>query len=93
MKKFKKKIILDLKNQEFRYTTTQQVIYTYLQALSMDGHIQLPYQSVNETSIFFTIQNNLPKDKYLYYRLDDDICKELVLENYICTLIQKYFRY
>jgi hypothetical protein len=57
---------VDLKNQEFRYTTTKQVIYTYLQALSIDGYMHLPFQSINETSIFFTIQNKLPKDKYLY---------------------------
>ena len=89
---------VDLTNQEFRYTTTKQVIYTYLQALSIDGYIQLPYQSINETSIFYTIQNKLPKDKYLYYRLngdkDDkcDICKEVVLEDYIYPLVDKYFR-
>ena len=47
---------VDLTNQEFRYTT-KQVIYL---ALSIDGYL-LPYQ----TSIFYTIQNKLPKDKYL----------------------------
>jgi hypothetical protein len=83
---------VDIKNQEFRYTTTTQVIYTYLQALSIDGHIQLPYQSINESSIFYTIQNKLPKDKYLYYRLDGEICKQLVLEDYIYPLIEKYFK-
>jgi hypothetical protein len=60
---------IDFKNQEFRYTTTTQVIHTYLQALSVDGYIQLPYESINESSILYTIQNKLPKDKYLYYRL------------------------
>jgi hypothetical protein len=91
---------VDLTNQEFRYTTTKQVIYTYLQALSIDGYLELPYQSINETSIFYTIQNKLPKDKYLYYRLNDDgdkgvkgdICKEIVLEDYIYPLVEKYFR-
>lgn len=88
---------VDLTNQEFRYTTTKQVIYTYLQSLSIDGYIELPYQSINETSIFYTIQNKLPKDKYLYYRLNgdgdkEDICKELVLQDYIDLLVNKYFR-
>ena len=83
---------VDIKNQEFRYTTTTQVIHTYLQALSIDGYVQLPYQSINESSIFYTIQNKLPKDKYLYYRLDGDICKQLVLEDYIYPLIEKYFK-
>lgn len=82
----------DIKNQEFRYTTTTQVIHTYLQALSIDGHIQLPYQSINESSIFYTIQNYLPKDKYLYYRLDGEMYKQLVLEDYIYPLIEKYFK-
>lgn len=89
---------VDVINQEFRYTTTKQVIYTYLQALSIDGYIQLPYETINETSIFYTIQYKLPKDKYLYYRINridgnEDICKELVLKDYIDPLIDKYFRF
>ena len=84
---------VDIKNQDFRYTTTKQVIYTYLQALSIDGFIQLPYQTMNETSILYTIKNKLPKDKYLYYRLEGTIHPELVMENYIYPLIDKYFRY
>jgi hypothetical protein len=85
---------VDLTNKEFRYTTTKQVIYTYLQALSIDGYIQLPYQSINESSIFFTIQHKVPKDKYLYYRMDNkyDICKELILEDYIYPLVERYFK-
>jgi len=82
----------DIKNQEFRYTTTNQVIQTYLQALSVDGYIQLPYQSINESSIFYTIQNKLPKDKYLYYRLEGEMYKQLVMEDYIYPLIEKYFK-
>lgn len=82
---------VDIKNQEFRYTTTQQVIYTYLQALSTDGFIQLPYQTMNETSILYTIQNKLSKDKYLYYRVEGIICPELVMEHYIYPLVDKYF--
>ena len=84
---------VDITNQEFRYTTTKQIIYTYLQALSIDGFIQLPYETMNETSILYTIKNKLPKDKYLYYRLEGTIHPELVLENYIFSLVDKYFRY
>jgi hypothetical protein len=83
---------VDFKNQEFRYTTTTQVIHTYLQALSVDGYIQLPYESMNETSILYTIQNKLPKDKYVYYRLDGQIVNQLGLEEYIYPLVEKYFR-
>lgn len=82
----------DIKNQEFKYTTIQQVIYTYLQALSIDGYVKLPYQSINEASILYTIQNQLPKDKYLYYRLEGEINAEIVLEDYIYPLVKKYFR-
>jgi hypothetical protein len=82
---------VDIKNQEFRYTTTTQVIHSYLQALSIDGYVQLPYQSINESSIFYTIQNKLPKDK-LYYRLEGEMYKQLVLEDYIYSLIKKYFK-
>jgi hypothetical protein len=84
---------VDITNQEFRYTTIKQVIYTYLQALNIDGFIQLPYQTMNETSILYTIKNKLPKDKYLYYRLEGTIHPELVMENYIFPLVDKYFRY
>jgi len=84
---------VDITNQEFKYTTTKQIIYTYLQALSIDGFIELPYQTINETSILYTIKNKLPKDKYLYYRLEGTIHPELVLENYIFPLVDKYFRY
>ena len=83
---------IDTKNQEFRYTSTTQVIHTYLQALSIDGYIQLPYQSINESSIIYTIQHRLPKDKYLYYRLEGEMYKELVLEQYIYPLVDKYFK-
>jgi len=83
---------VDIKNQEFRYITTTQVIHAYLQALSIDGYVQLPYQSINESSIFYTIQNKLPKDKYLYYRLEGEMCKQLVIEDYIYPLIEKYFK-
>lgn len=89
---------VDIKNQEFRYTTTTQVINTYLQALSVDGYLQLPYESINETSILYTIQNKLPKDKYLYYRVEPndlkqtELCKQIVLEEYIYPLIYNYFR-
>lgn len=83
---------VEIKNQEFRYTTTRQVIHAYLQALSVDGYLQLPYQTINESSILYTIQNNLPKDKYLYYRIEGDIYKQLVLEEYIYPLVEKYFK-
>jgi len=83
---------VNIKNQEFRYTTTNQVINTYLQALSVDGYIELPYQSINESSIFYTIQNKLPKDKYLYYRLEGEMYKQLVLDDYIYPLLEKYFK-
>lgn len=83
---------VDIKSQEFRYTTTIQVIHTYLQALAIDGYVQLPYQTINESSIFYTIQNKLPKDKYLYYRIDGEIYKQLVLEDYIYPLVEKYFK-
>jgi hypothetical protein len=83
---------IDTKNQEFRYTTISEVVHVYLQALNIDGYLQLPFHSINETSILFTIQNKLPKDKYLYYRLEGEMYKELVLEEYIYPLVEKYFR-
>jgi hypothetical protein len=94
---------VDIRNQEFRFTTIRQVIETYLNALCIDGYIQLPYQTINEISILYTIQNKIPKERYLYYTIDGitieleqtlyEVYKQIVIPDYIYPLVQKYFKF
>jgi hypothetical protein len=77
-------------DKEHNYSTTSQVTDTYIRAIDTN-QIEVPYQTINESSILYTIKQKIPKD--LFYTLHGKMRQEIVLYDYISSLIHKYFNY
>jgi hypothetical protein len=81
-----------LTDKVHNYSTISQVTDTYIRAID-SNQIEIPYQTINESSILYTIKQKIPKDLDLLYTLYGKICEEIVFYEYISPLINKYFNF